>query len=316
MRTRAAFLFLIGAVLIHVRVQAQQTAQYTQYVFNMFAINPAVAGSKDCIDVRLGYRQQWVGFPGAPVTGWASICGTIKPKSRSFRANRQGVGAFVQADATGPLGQTTFQLAYAYHLQMSRDVFLSMGVFAGVTQERLSLGDINATDNDDPALANGNSVLVYPEITPGIWLYSKSTWAGLSIQQALGNRIKDLGTDSRLVRHYVASIGHRYRVSRNFSAVPSGLLKLLPGSPVALDLNVMLEYKKQLGLGIGYRDQDAVAFMLKVPFLKYFSVGYSYDVTTSNLRVGGANTHEIVLAIYPCAALDPAKEIVRCPIFE
>ena len=37
---------------------AQQTAQYTQNVFNMFAINPAVAGSKDCIDVRLGYRQQ------------------------------------------------------------------------------------------------------------------------------------------------------------------------------------------------------------------------------------------------------------------
>jgi hypothetical protein len=56
--------------------------------------------------------------------------------------------------------------------------------------------------------------------------------------------------------------------------------------------------------------------MLKVPFLKYFTLGYSYDVTTSKLRVGGANTHEIILGIYPCSAMDPAKAIVRCPIFE
>ncbi len=295
---------------------AQQVPQYTQYVLNMFAINPAVAGSKDCIDVHLGYRQQWVGFPGAPVTGWATISGTIGPKRRSFHANRQGIGAFVQSDATGPLGQTTFQLAYAYHVQMKRDVFLSLGMFAGVTQERLSLGLVNATDNNDPALLNSSSVLVYPEITPGLWLYSKTTWAGLSIQQALGNRIKGLGTDGRLTRHFDLTLGHRYRVSRHFDAVPSGLLKLSPGSPVALDLGVMMEYKKQFALGVSYRNQDAVAFMLKVPFLKYFSLGYSYDVTTSNLRVGGANTHEVVLSIYPCPPLDPSKAIVRCPIFQ
>jgi hypothetical protein len=67
---------------------------------------------------------------------------------------------------------------------------------------------------------------------------------------------------------------------------------------------------------MSYRNQDAVAFMVKLPFLKYFTLGYSYDVTTSQLRVGGANTHEIILGIYPCLPLDPDKAIVRCPIFE
>jgi type IX secretion system PorP/SprF family membrane protein len=304
------------ALIACTSAHAQQVPQYTQYVLNMFAINPAVAGSKDCIDVRLGYRQQWVGFPDAPVTGWATINGVIGRKRRSFHADRQGIGAFVQSDATGRLGQTTFQLAYAYHLQMDRDVFLSMGMFAGVTQERLSLGDVNATDNNDPALTNNNGVLVYPEITPGLWLYSKTTWAGLSIQQALGNRIKDLGQDSRLTRHFILTLGHRYRVGRDLSAVPSGLVKLSPGAPVALDLGVMMEYRKQFGFGVSYRNQDAVAFLLKVPFLKYFSLGYSYDITTSNLRVGGANTHEVILAIYPCPPVDPSKAIVRCPIFQ
>ncbi|MBK8615138.1 MAG: type IX secretion system membrane protein PorP/SprF [Flavobacteriales bacterium] len=62
-------------LLLLAPARAQQIAQYTQYVFNQFSVNPAVAGSKDCLDVRLGFRQQWVGFPGAPVTAWASLHG-------------------------------------------------------------------------------------------------------------------------------------------------------------------------------------------------------------------------------------------------
>ena len=69
-------LLLIGLV-IGSRATAQQISQYTQYVFNHFSINPAVAGSKDCLDVRLGYRRQWVGFENAPVTAWASLHGVI-----------------------------------------------------------------------------------------------------------------------------------------------------------------------------------------------------------------------------------------------
>lgn len=305
-------LLLLGAAPL----MAQQTAQYTQYVFNMFAINPAVAGSKDCIDVRLGYRQQWVGFPGAPVTGWATVTGTIKPKGKPFRANRHGIGTFVEADNTGPLGYTSFQLAYAYHIQMKQDFYMALGFFGGIRQEKLSLGDVVATDNSDPALTNNGSVLVYPDVTPGIWLYGKSTWGGLSVQQALGNKIDGIGLDSRLSRNFIFSLGHRYRIDRKFSVMPSALVKFPSGAPMALDLNVMFEYRRKLGVGVSYRNQDAVAFMLKVPFLKYFTLGYSYDVTTSQLRAGGANTHEIILGIYPCTPLDPAKAIVRCPIFE
>lgn len=295
---------------------AQQTAQYTQYVMNMFAINPAVAGSKDCIDVRLGYRQQWVGFDGAPTTGWATVNSVIGSKKGGFHANRHGIGAFVESDNTGPLGYTTVQFAYAYHIQMKKDVYMSLGMFAGVRQEKFSLGDANVTDNNDPALTGSSSVFVYPDLTPGIWMYGKSTWGGLSIQQFLGNKVKDIGLDTRLQRQFIFSVGHRYRMNKNFSVVPSGLFKLSPGAPLAMDLNVMMEYRRKLGLGLTYRNQDAVAFMLKVPFLKYFALGYSYDVTTSRLRVGGANTHEIMLSIYPCQALDPDKAIVRCPIFE
>ncbi len=302
-------LFLEGA-------RAQQVPQYTQFVFNYFAINPAVAGSKDCMDVRMGFRKQWVGFPGAPTTGWVTLHGYLRPKGKPFVKHRHGVGAFIESDQTGPLGSSALYLAYAYHIQVAKDHYLSMGLFGGVKQEKIDLGKVTVVDADDPALAFDGSVLVYPEIVPGIWLYGKNGWAGLSMPQALGNRIKDLGTAGRLTRHIMISGGKRVRLNRTLGLVPSALIKYSPGSPMALDVNMMLEYRRRVGLGVSYRNQDAVAFMLKVPFLKYFTLGYSYDVNTSRLRVNNTNTHELILAIYPCGANDPAKEIVRCPVFE
>ncbi len=52
-----AFL-LIGII----QVNAQQYPLNTNYVFNNFGINPAFAGSEDCIDFKAGYRLSWVGF--------------------------------------------------------------------------------------------------------------------------------------------------------------------------------------------------------------------------------------------------------------
>ncbi len=296
--------------------RAQQISQYTQYVFNQFSVNPAVAGSKDCLDVRLGFRKQWVGFPGAPTTGWASLHGSIRPKGKPYVKNRHGIGAFIESDETGALGYTHFYLAYAYHVQVGQDYFMSMGLFAGVKQQKLDLGKVNATDPSDPLLSNDGSVIVYPEVWPGIWMYSKNGWMGLSINQALGNGIKDMGENSRLTRHYLASGGRRIRLNRTIAFVPSTMLKVSPKSPIAIDLNLSLEYRRKLGFGVSFRNQDAVAFMVKLPFLKFFTVGYSYDITTSRLRTASSNTHELILAIYPCGNDDPAKNIVRCPVFE
>lgn len=313
---RALLPILVLSLLRALTANAQQVAQRTQYVFDHFSINPAVAGSKDCIDVRLGFRKQWLGFPGAPTTGWASLHGTIRPKGKPFVRNRHGVGMWVEADESGAIGYTQFNLAYAYHIQMAKDYYMSLGVFAGVNQFKLDLGEVRAIDPTDPALANDGNVMVYPQITPGIWMYSKQGWAGLSIHQALGNRIKDVGVESKLTRHFMVSAGRRVRLNKSLAFVPSTLVKFSPKSPVAIDVNVMLEYRRRMGLGVSYRNQDAVAFMLKLPFLKFFTLGYSYDITTSRIRMDSSNTHEVILAIYPCGADDPAKNIVRCPVFE
>jgi type IX secretion system PorP/SprF family membrane protein len=295
---------------------AQQLAQYSQYVFNQFSVNPAVAGSKDCLDMRLGYRQQWVGMDGAPVTGWVSMHGVIRAKGKPFQPNKHGVGVFIEADDAGNFGYTSFLLAYAYHVQMSRNFHLAMGLFGGVRQVKLAVGDLTLGNYADPVVGSSASTLVYPEITPGIWAYGKTAWAGISVHQALGNRIGDIGEQSRFSRHFMLSAGYRYRVGRKTAFVPSGLLKLAAGAPAAFDVNGMLEWNRIYGLGVGYRNGDAVVAMVKIGFLKFFQLGYSYDITTSKLRVVSSNTHEIILAITPCRGADAGKRMISCPAFD
>lgn len=307
---------LLLLVAVAIPGSSQQLSQYTQYVFNQFSVNPAVAGSKDCIDVRMGFRQQWVGFEGAPTTGWASLHAAIKPKSKGTLGNKHGVGAFMEADQAGNWGYTRMLLAYAYHIQMSRDYFVSLGMFGGVQQVKFDVGNVYAIDFNDPALDNRASVVVFPEVTPGIFLYNKVAWGGLSIHQLLGNPIQGIGEDSRLARHIMLSGGYRYRIGREMSFTPSLLMKFAGGAPLAMDLNGMVEWKRTIALGMGYRNGDALAFLMKVAFLKYFQLGYSYDVTTSKLRVASSNTHEVILGITPCGREDLRRKMINCPAFE
>ena len=44
----------------------QQDAQYTQYMYNTFSVNPAYAGSREVLSISALHRSQWVGRDGAP----------------------------------------------------------------------------------------------------------------------------------------------------------------------------------------------------------------------------------------------------------
>ena len=47
---------------------AQQDAQYTQYMFNTLSVNPAYAGSRGQLSFAGLYRSQRAGLAGAPET--------------------------------------------------------------------------------------------------------------------------------------------------------------------------------------------------------------------------------------------------------
>ena len=55
--------YLIALALFSCTVtMAQQLPQFTQYMYNTIAINPAYAGSRDALSIIALHRSQWVGF--------------------------------------------------------------------------------------------------------------------------------------------------------------------------------------------------------------------------------------------------------------
>ena len=52
---------------------AQQLPQFTQYMYNTIAINPAYAGSREALSIVALNRNQWAGVSGGPQTTTLSV---------------------------------------------------------------------------------------------------------------------------------------------------------------------------------------------------------------------------------------------------
>ncbi len=61
-------LSLFVAFMAVTAARAQQLPQLTQYQFNDYVFNPAVAGTRSFFELRSGHRYQWVGIQDAPRT--------------------------------------------------------------------------------------------------------------------------------------------------------------------------------------------------------------------------------------------------------
>jgi type IX secretion system PorP/SprF family membrane protein len=307
---KVKIMVLFALSFFAISVKSQQIPQYSHFLFNSFAINPATAGLKKCLDMRFGYRTQWVGFEGNPKTGFANINGSLKSKKKQSLTVKHGFGASIVTDDTGPTGRTMVSGAYAIHLPITRKSTLSFGTYIGVIQHRLDVTKTR-TQFADPAISNSSTSFIFPDISPGFWLYTKKGFLGGTLTHALANDISGFGNNSNLQRHYNFTVGRIWGDVDYFSFIPAAQLKLVANSRPALDINLIADYQQTFAVGLLYRSSDAVAGLLKINFLQYFTLAYAYDFTTSKIRVGSSNTHEIILGISACPK-NAKKGMVPC----
>ncbi|MES2275785.1 MAG: type IX secretion system membrane protein PorP/SprF [Bacteroidota bacterium] len=329
-------LFLCVVFMAGLQVNyAQQRPQYTQYVFNSYLLNPAVSGIENYIDLKAGYRSQWTGLEGAPVTSYITINGPIgqnfiqgdatampgdgaNPYSRSYTQDytaaepHHGVGFSMISDKTGPISQTTMNMSYAYHLGLTEKLNLAVGVSAGINHISLNTNEITLENPLDPAIANGNNSQWKPDLGAGIWAYSSNYYIGASVQQLLKQNLY-FGTDktvtqSQTVPHYFFTTGIKLPMGDDLSLLPSVLVKVIQPVPTTFDVNLKMAFRDIFWVGGSYRKDDSFGALAGFNVSSSINVGYSYDLTTSALKTVSNGTHEIVIGI-----LLNNKYKVRCP---
>ena len=68
MQNKRILPLLVAMACTVLTARAQQLPQLTQYQFNDYVFNPAVAGTRQFFELRSGHRYQWVGIQDAPRT--------------------------------------------------------------------------------------------------------------------------------------------------------------------------------------------------------------------------------------------------------
>ena len=303
---------------------AQQRPQYTQYIFNNYILNPAITGIENYTDLKGGYRNQWQGFADAPITSYISIHAPIgkkftqgsatsfpgegnNPMNRSFvrtyKASEphHGIGMHLVSDEIGPFNRTDINLTYAYHLGLSANTNLSVGVAAGISRIGLDLNKIILEDPSDPAIGDNIETRLQPDLGAGIWLYGPRYFAGISAQQLLGRTLSFSDNieynQGKQEAHLFMTAGYKFFLGDDVAAIPSTMVKLVSPAPISVDLNMKIAFRDKFWIGGSYRKDDSFAALLGLNVGNFLNVSYSYDFTTSALRSVTNGSHEIVVGL-------------------
>ncbi|MFH1320190.1 MAG: type IX secretion system membrane protein PorP/SprF [Bacteroidota bacterium] len=291
------FLLLIPIIIVTLcstfsYTYAQQLPHHSQYMFNDYFINPAVAGSKDYNPAMLTFRNQWIGIDDAPITQTLSVHGSWSEKV--------GIGGIIINDRTGPVHQTGLQLSYAYHLSVSNEAKLSLGLAGMFYQHVIDKAEITLDEPNDNAILGGVEKKYIPEASFGAYFYSKKYYVGFSVPQLFQHKVDyDKDDDlnfNKLVRHYFLTAGYYLKINEDLHAEPSFLFKVVAHTPIQFDINAKVIYKETVWLGTSYRNKESIVIMLGAK-KNNFSLGYSYDITLTNIKKYSSGSHELFIGM-------------------
>ncbi|MEJ5055185.1 PorP/SprF family type IX secretion system membrane protein [Sphingobacterium sp. MYb382] len=314
--------FAFGCMLLSgVKTYAQQSIQFTQYIFNSISVNPAYTGYKEEWFGQMGLRSQWTGWEGAPKTGSISIDGVVDPINK-----RHGVGLQITADQLGAQSATSIFANYALRLQLDDEDShrLALGVGVGVTQYGLDGNKLRSVQTGDVVIPAGKLSSWKPDIRLGVYYSNPKWYAGLAVQDLFANaasndefRFNENSLESlyRNVSAYLIG-GALFQLEEGLHLRPSILLKEDFKGPTSLDLNAMFIFNNKFWIGGGYRtrarvfnrtyfDQsplklsatNAITGIAQFYATDRLRIGYSYDVMLNKMSGLQNGSHEVTLGI-------------------
>jgi type IX secretion system PorP/SprF family membrane protein len=287
-----------------------QDAEFSQFFANPLYLNPALAGAEMYHRAVINYRNQWPGMERGFVTYNASYDQYV-PKLHG------GVGVLLNVDNAGDgmLRTTQASLIYAYTLQVSYDFFVNMAIQGTFYQKSLKwdmlrFGDqidllqglVLPTDETQP----DNTSVYVPDFSAGVAFgWKGAVHGGLSVSHLTRPNLAFYSQyENRLDMKYTAHLGVNYNpngegmlfdpvfwISPNILYQQQGNFHQINGGVYVVRLPICL--------GAWYRHnfENADAFIVLVGiYYQNLKIGYSYDITLSQIRSVTGGAHEISIA--------------------
>jgi len=294
-------------------LKSQQLPVFSQYLYNKFIINPAVAGSEGNTSFNLTAREQWVGYAGAPET--FTLSGQTRFLKRSYQIKhsmskrpvfrsksdgRVGLGAIVFNDKNGLVKRTGFQTSYAYHMWLQDETQLSLGLSFTGYQFKIDEKQLNFEDPNDPLLNSDLRKGVFvPDAGFGIYLLNTNFSFGFSVDQLFQAALK-IGPAAydqfKMARHLYMFGTYTFRPNNKVELEPSLLLRMSEQLKPQIDLGFTYIYNKTIWGGLAYRTGGALIASIGFQYQNLW-FGYAFDFTLQEIQRITYGTHEMTLAV-------------------
>jgi type IX secretion system PorP/SprF family membrane protein len=308
-------IYILLLVCIEQVSSGQQLPLYSQYLYNKFLINPAVAGSDGYTSLNLTARKQWIGLSGSPQTFSFSVqtrflkhkpIVEVKNNKTVFRPEndaRVGLGASVYSYQSGLIQRTGFQVSYAYHIWLRNMTQLSLGLSLNGTYFRLNVKQMSLEDQNDPALNdNLRRGIFMPDGTFGVYLLNRRYNVGLSVYQLFGGAAK-IGnaaySNYNLYRHLYLFGSYSFDPRKDLEIRPSVLIMLseqqITNVKPMMEIGLNGVYNQTFWAGLSYRTSGAIIANIGVKYSNVY-IGYAFDFTLKEIQKITYGTHEINIA--------------------
>lgn len=300
-------------IVCPILASGQQLPLYSQYLYNKFLINPAVAGSDGYTSLNLTAREQWVGYYGAPRTFSFSFQSRMLKKSymlkqtrlkrevyRPATDGRVGFGGYVFSDKNGLVQRTGFQFSYAFHTWIQNSTQLSMGLAVTGYHYKINEQLIDFEDPNEPWMNNNlRKGMFVPDATFGAYILNAKYCFGLSADQLFEASAKIAGNayeNVRVNRHYYLFGSYDIEVAPQTFLQPTFLLMTSEQFKPQADIGLNYLYGNNFWGGLAYRTSGAVIASVGVKHDKMY-FGYAFDFTMQEIQRVTYGTHEITIAV-------------------
>jgi type IX secretion system PorP/SprF family membrane protein len=318
-------ILVIAVFLINCSINLYgQDPIFTQFYSNPVYLNPAFAGSNKCPRIVSNFRNQWPGFSGDFIT-------TSLTYDQYVDKIKGGLGVILMSDQVAKtLKSNEASFVYSYHQHLSRKFTLNFGIQGTYISKSVDRSNLTFGDMIHPRrgfVLSTQDVINYAPVdifdfSAGILGYTDKFYVGFATHHLTEPSFSYISTNntSFLNRRYTAHAGTE--ISLNSKSLFSEEEKSLSPSVLFIkqgdfqQLNFGLYYRKgNYVVGAWYREGDSFIVTAGMN-TKLLRIGYSYDLTTSQLGVYSGGSHEISIALkLYCAPKKKSLRAMSCPSF-
>lgn len=325
----AGFLFMLSVISAEA-----QDMHFTQFYSAPLYLNPAFTGANVCSRLSLTYRNQWPGIS----TAYKSY---LLSADHYLDKYHLGIGLLLGNDeaGTGQLRTTIIDPSIAYELRLGKLIAVRLGVQPGFAMKSINYGKLvfgdqivrggNAATIEDPTSSKSNF-----DANAGAMVYSDSWWLGYSMFHLNKPNESMIGGVSKLPVKFSLQGGYRYTLSEKNEKDEMKQNSLTAtfnfrGQKKFDQLDIGVYYTQYyFSLGVwyrglplkaykkGYPNKDALAIVLGFKTKRAY-IGYSYDITISQLSKISNGAHEVSLAYQLCKPKKKKhyRKQLACPKF-